>query len=87
LVVSGTVAMFLVSNALQAGPLAAVQPGLTIVDPLVASLLGVTIFGEHVRSGAGDLCAETLLLVVLVVSVVLLSRSPAVDSGAGSHRP
>ena len=86
LVVSGAVGVFLVSNALQAGPLAAVQPGLTIVDPLVASLLGITIFGEHVRSGAGDLCVETLLLMVLVGSVVLLSRSPAVDSAVGPHR-
>ncbi len=90
LVVSGTVAMFLVSNAFQAGPLAAAQPGLTIVDPLVASLLGVTIFGEHVRSGVGALCVEALLLAALVGSVVLLSRSPVVDvddSGARPHGP
>ena len=31
------------------GPLAASQPGFTIVDPLVASLLGVFIFEEHLQ--------------------------------------
>jgi drug/metabolite transporter (DMT)-like permease len=79
LVVSGAVGMFLVSNAFQAGPLAASQPCLTIVDPMVASLLGITIFGEHIRSGAFDICGEALLLAVLVGSVVLLSRSPIVE--------
>lgn len=79
LVVSGAVGMFLVSNAFHAGPLAASQPGLTIVDPLVASLLGITVFGERVRNGVGDLCVEAMLLVVLVASVVFLSRSPIVD--------
>lgn len=79
LIVSGTAGMFLVSNAFQAGPLAASQPGLTIVDPLVASLLGITIFGERVHDSAGDLCVGALLIAVLVGSVVLLSRSPIVD--------
>ncbi len=90
LVISGAIGMFLVSNAFQAGPLAASQPGLTIVDPMVASLLGITIFGEHVRSGAWELCGESLLLAVLVGSVVLLSRSPIVeidDSRARAPHP
>ncbi|HVC13279.1 MAG TPA: DMT family transporter [Acidimicrobiales bacterium] len=78
LVVAGAIGMFLVSNAFQAGPLAASQPGLTIVEPLVASLLGITIFGEHLRSGAAQLAAEAVLLAVLVGSVVVLSRSPIV---------
>ncbi len=79
LIVSGAIGMFLVSNAFQAGPLVASQPGLTIVDPLVASLLGITLFGEHIRSGAGYLCGEALLLALLVGSVLLLTRSPIVE--------
>ena len=47
LLLSGAAAMFLASNAFQAGSLAASQPGLTIVDPLVASALGVVLFGER----------------------------------------
>ena len=49
LLLSGAAAMFLASNAFQAGSLAASQPGLTIVDPLVAGALGVVLFGESLR--------------------------------------
>lgn len=80
LVLTGIVAMFLVSNAFQAGPLAASQPGLTLVDPLVASLLGVTLFGEHIRTGAPYLAGEVVAALVLVGSVVLLARSPLIQS-------
>lgn len=78
LVVVGALGTYLASNAFQAGPLAASQPALTMMEPLVASLLGITLFGEHVRHSAPDLLGEAALLVVLVVSVVLLCRSPLV---------
>lgn len=80
LLASGAVAMFLVSNAFQAGPLAASQPGLTIVEPLAASLLGITLFGDHVRNGVWELGVMAALVAVLVGSVVLLSRSPIVNT-------
>lgn len=80
---AGAGAMFLASNAFQAGPLAASQPGLTIVDPLVASLLGITLFGEHVHHGWAHLGGESVLAVVLCASVVVLSHSPLV----GGRRP
>jgi drug/metabolite transporter (DMT)-like permease len=90
-VVVGAASMLLLSNALQAGPLAASQPGLTIVDPLVASLLGIFLFHEHLRSGAGDLALEAVAIGVLVAGVIVLSRSrlvhgdvvEEVSSGAG----
>jgi drug/metabolite transporter (DMT)-like permease len=82
LVLSGAVAMFLVSNAFQAGPLAASQPGLTIVDPLVASLLGVTLFGEHLHYGLPRVAGEVVAVLVVVASVVLLSRSPLIQTGS-----
>lgn len=80
---AGAVVMFLASNAFQAGPLAASQPGLTIFDPLVATLLGLTMFGEHVHDGRAHLFGEAILAAVLCASVVLLSRSPLV---AGRRR-
>ena len=46
----GAASMLLSTHAFQAGPLAASQPGFTIVDPLVASLLGVFIFEEHLQT-------------------------------------
>lgn len=84
LLLAGAGAMFIVSNAFHAGPLAASQPGLTIMEPLVAILLGVTLFGEHVRHGPWELAGEAVLFAVLLASVILLSRSPMI---AGRDRP
>ena len=75
LIVAGAATMLLASHALAAGPLAASQPGFTIMDPLAASLLGVFLFGEHIRTGAWDLAGETLALAVVVSGAVILSRS------------
>jgi len=89
LIASGAAALFLASNAFQAGSLAASQPGLTIVDPLVASTLGVVLFGEHIRHDPLQLVGEGLALVILVASVILLSRSQLVQGQAadGLDRP
>ncbi len=78
LLLSGAASMFLASHAFQAGSLAASQPGLTIVDPLVASLLGVMLFGERLVLEPLILAGEVVALAVLVGSVVLLSRSPLI---------
>jgi hypothetical protein len=82
LLISGALAMFVASNAFQAGTLAASQPGLTIVDPVVSSALGVVLFSEYLRHGPADLVGEAVALLVLVASVVLLSRSPLVHEAA-----
>jgi hypothetical protein len=60
---------------LAAGPLAASQPGFTIVDPLTASLLGVFLFGEHIQTGAAALAGEVLALAVVIAGATALSRS------------
>jgi len=79
LLFSGAASMFLASNAFQAGSLAASQPGLTLVDPLVASALGVVLFGDRLNLHAGPASGEALALFVVVLSVILLSRSPLVQ--------
>lgn len=76
---AGAVSMLLASHALQAGPLAASQPGFTIVDPLAASLLGVFIFGEHVRTGILALALQALCLLVLSAGATALSHSHLVQ--------
>lgn len=50
-VVTGVVAVLLLENALQAGPLVASQPALTIGDATLSLLLGVTLFDETIRTG------------------------------------
>ncbi len=75
LVAAGAATMLLASHALAAGPLAASQPGFTILDPLAASLLGVFLFGEHIRTGAADLAGEALALAVVIAAAAVLSHS------------
>ena len=75
IVVGAAAAMLLASHALAAGPLAASQPGFTVLDPLAASLLGVFLFGEHIRAGIVDLAGEALALAVVVAGATALSHS------------
>jgi drug/metabolite transporter (DMT)-like permease len=87
LILTGAAAMFLVTNAFQAGPLAASQPGLTIADPVVASLLGVAVFGEHLRTGPLHLTGEAIAVAVLATGVILLSRSPLIQASEVASGP
>jgi drug/metabolite transporter (DMT)-like permease len=82
LIISGGAATFFASNAFRAGSLAAVQPGLTIADPIVASVLGVVLFGERVDLSPSAIAGESLALIVIAVSVIFLSRSPLVQEDA-----
>ncbi len=87
LLLSGAVAMYLSSNAFQAGSLAASQPGLTIVDPLVASALGVVLFGERIDVHPWAVVGEVVAIAVIVTSVVALARSPLVRQEAVEEIP
>jgi len=75
LVAVGAATMLLATHALAAGPLAASQPGFTVLDPLSASLLGVFLFGEHIRTGAWDLVGEALALAIIFAGASALSHS------------
>ena len=71
----GSAAMLLASHALAAGPLAASQPGFTVLDPLSAGLLGVFLFDEHIRTGVLDLAGEALALAIVIAGASILSHS------------
>jgi len=86
LVAVGAATMLLASHALAAGPLAASQPGFTILDPLSASLLGVFLFGEHIRTGAMALAGEGLALAIIVAGAWTISHSCLI-LGADGHAP
>jgi hypothetical protein len=83
LIAAGAATMLLASHALAAGPLAASQPAFTILDPLSASVLGVFMFGEHIRTGVADLAGETLALAVVIVAATALSHSCHVAGETG----
>ena len=85
----GAATLLLASHALAAGPLAASQPGFTILDPLSASLLGVFLFGEHIRTGGVGLAGEALTLAVVMAGASVLSHSCLIagEDGSPSCRP
>jgi drug/metabolite transporter (DMT)-like permease len=75
LLAAGAATMLLAAHALASGPLAASQPGFTILDPLSASLLGVFLFGEHIQTGPAALVGEALALTAVIAGAATLSRS------------
>ncbi len=78
LAVTGLGTVFLLQNALHAGPITASRTTLVTMNPLVSIVLGVTLFGDVLRSGALWISLEVLALAVLVTGVVVLTRSPLV---------
>ncbi len=75
MVVTGIASVFLIQNALQAGSLVAVQPAITICDPLTSIGFGVFLFGEQLRGGIWLLPSLVGALLIAGGSIVL-SRSP-----------
>jgi drug/metabolite transporter (DMT)-like permease len=81
-VLAGLTAMVLLQVGLQAGTLVAVQPGLTLSDPVVAVVLGVVLFGEEVRTG-NWIFVEVLSALAVGWGAVQLIRSPVAAADAG----
>ena len=85
LIGAGAASLLLASHALAAGPLAASQPGFTILDPLAASLLGLFLFSEHFQAATEDLALEALALALLVAGVSALSHSHLIVGEDGAR--
>lgn len=80
--VVGLGTVFLLQNALHAGPITASRTTLVTINPLVSIVLGTTLFADRLRVGPGWIALEVGALLILVAGVVLLARSPLV---AGEH--
>jgi drug/metabolite transporter (DMT)-like permease len=84
--VVGLVALFLLQNAYQAGPLAASQPALTLGDALVSLVYSVVLFDERLRLGAWTAVAAVGVLLILG-GALGLARSPLVAATTGHAEP
>ncbi len=82
MIAAGIFGLFLVQSALNAGPLIAAQPGLTLSDPIVSILWGVLAFHEKVRGGMNILFA-TFSGLVMAGAAVALARSPLLSGEPG----
>jgi hypothetical protein len=84
--VAGVLSMLLIQSAYQAGHSTVVLPTINVADPLVSSLIGVTLFGEAIRTGGGRGVAVFLAVSVMVAGLVVLGRNP-LSSGAEPRVP
>ena len=78
LVVLGALGFVVNQRAFQAGSLNASLPTLTVVEPIVAAVIGVTMLHETVPTeGALEWAAVAVAVVAMIVSTIVLSRSAA----------
>ncbi len=87
LVAIGTSALLLNQAAYRAGPLSASLPPMTMAEPVVAVVMGVLIFDEHLSHGALALAAEVVCAGTVTVSTIRLAhRSPGPQVPPGTDR-
>jgi drug/metabolite transporter (DMT)-like permease len=74
LIVAGATGILFNQLAYQAGPLSASLPAIAVVDPLVAILLGIAVFDEHLRHTLPAIIGQVVFLALLAVGGVALAR-------------
>ncbi len=82
LVGAGLVAMTVSQSAYQAGHPTISLPIITVADPVISSAVGVALFGEVVHLDNATAPAAVAAIAVMVVGLVILSRSHHVGEGA-----
>jgi drug/metabolite transporter (DMT)-like permease len=82
----GLTGLFLTQNAFHAGPLAASQSTLVLVDPLFSIMIGIFLYGDSLRTSEPWGPLEALSLLLMFVGVVFLSNSPLVTGLKGDGK-
>ena len=77
-IVFGLLGLFLTQNAFHAGPLAASQSTLVLVDPLASICIGIALFGDSLRTSGPYGPLEALSLLVMFMGALFLSHSPLI---------
>jgi drug/metabolite transporter (DMT)-like permease len=80
LLVGGVGALLLTQSAFHAGALRLSLPILTVAQPLVAVIIGVGLFGEHIATAGPAPGWESLGLVMVISGVFALTRSPVIGT-------
>jgi len=75
---AGLGALLLIQSAYQAGHASITLPTINVVDPVVSSIIGLTIFGEHVEFGGLHAPMAVLALLVMGIGLLRLARAPVV---------
>jgi drug/metabolite transporter (DMT)-like permease len=87
LVLVSIVGLILNQSAFQAGHVAASLPAMSVTNPVLASAMGVVLFGEHLTAqGAGEWFVVSVAIAAMLVGTLWLARSPLVTQEV-SHVP
>lgn len=73
-------------SSFRAGALTASLPAMTVAEPLVASLLGVTVLGETLGADGPELIGLVAAVAVVVVATTALARGEAATMVSGAEQ-
>ena len=79
----GLASVFLAQNAFHAGPIAASQTALVLVDPLVSLAIGIAIFGDNLRTHGAYGPLEAFSLLIMFAGAVFIAQSPLISGMKG----
>lgn len=78
------VGMIFQQSAFRAGALTASMPTITVAKPLVATVLGVLVLGEHLQAGGLEDVAVAVSVVLIIAATAALARGEAATIAATS---
>lgn len=79
LIACGLGSVFLAQNAFHAGPIAASQTALVMVDPLASLAIGIGLFGDNLRTAGAYGPLEAISLVIMFAGAISLAHSPLIS--------
>ncbi len=83
---AGAAGFVISQHALDAGPIAASQSALLIVNPLASIVMGIWLFDDHLHHGGGRTVVESLALGIMFLALFILSNSPLITSSTRAER-
>jgi hypothetical protein len=87
LLIASVVGLILNQSAFQAGHVAASLPVISVTNPVLASAMGVLLFGEHIDAGGAlGWAACTVAIIAMIAGTLWLAHSPLVTEEV-EHTP
>jgi drug/metabolite transporter (DMT)-like permease len=87
LIVVGIGGTYLQQLSFQAGALQASLPIMTVLEPMIAAVLGLTLLHEQMETGDLRITALAVAAVVLTITTVVLARAHASSAGQSGVHP
>jgi drug/metabolite transporter (DMT)-like permease len=84
--IAGAAGLIISQHALAAGPVAASQSALLIVNPLSSIIMGIWLFGDRLHHGGLRTVFEAISLGVMFLALFILANSPLVSGSPRSEQ-